>query len=51
MPVKHPDPDALKSLLDDAIEKIDLELLRQDVLPFIRDHQELELWSKDFFGK
>ncbi|MGI6357048.1 MAG: nucleotidyl transferase AbiEii/AbiGii toxin family protein [Lentisphaeria bacterium] len=41
--------DALKSLLDDAIEKIDLELLRQDVLPFIRDHQELELWSKDFF--
>ncbi|OQC16607.1 MAG: hypothetical protein BWX73_00754 [Lentisphaerae bacterium ADurb.Bin082] len=41
--------DALKSLLDDAIEAIDLELLRQDVLPFIRDHQELELWSKDFF--
>ncbi len=41
--------DALKILLDEAIEKIDLEMLQQDVLPFIRDSQELQLWSKDFF--
>ena len=41
--------DALKLLLQDAIETIDAEMLRQDVLPFIRDRQELQLWNKDFF--
>ena len=32
-----------------AIDTADISMLKADVRPFIRDQQELELWSKDFF--
>lgn len=39
----------LRKLLQVAIDNVDIILLKKDVLPFIRDPRELELWSKDFF--
>lgn len=39
----------LRQFLLSAIENTDPEMLKADVQPFIRDQQELDLWSKDFF--
>lgn len=39
----------LGQFLLSAIENTDPEMLKADVQPFIRDQQELDLWSKDFF--
>lgn len=39
----------LRKFLNDAIDETDIEMLKDDVRPFIRDQQELDLWSKDFF--
>ena len=39
----------LRELLLAAIDSADISMLKADVRPFIRDQQELELWSKDFF--
>ncbi len=39
----------LHSFLLETVEDSDIEMLKQDLRPFIRDQQELELWSKDFF--
>ncbi|MFH0914867.1 MAG: nucleotidyl transferase AbiEii/AbiGii toxin family protein [bacterium] len=41
--------DALKQLLDDAIEALDVERARRDVEPFVRDPAALRVWSKKFF--
>lgn len=37
------------NLLTTKIENTDFELAKKDVMPFIIDHRELELWSKTFF--
>jgi hypothetical protein len=39
----------LKEFLNAAIDGIDIDSLKADVLPFVRDPQSLDLWSKDFF--
>lgn len=39
----------LRQFLSTAIDGVDVDKLKDDVRPFIRDQQELELWSKDFF--
>ena len=39
----------LHNLLFTAVESADIDMLKADVLPFIKDPRELELWSKDFF--
>lgn len=39
----------LHSMLKQAVDRIDIDQLKADVRPFIRDPQELELWSPDFF--
>lgn len=39
----------LHGFLLETVEGSDIEMLKQDLRPFIRDQQELELWSKDFF--
>jgi predicted nucleotidyltransferase component of viral defense system len=39
----------LKEFLNAAIDGIDIDALKADVLPFVRDPQSLDLWSKDFF--
>ena len=32
-----------------AIERLDFETAKQDVLPFVADKSKLELWSAEFF--
>ena len=41
--------DSVKELLMRRFEVIDFRAAREDVLPFIKDSSELELWGKDFF--
>jgi len=42
-------PDALKRLLNDAIEALDVERARHEVESFVRDPAALRVWSKEFF--
>ncbi len=41
--------DKFQSLLQEAIEQVDINQIRNDVTPFVHDPRQLELWSKDFF--
>lgn len=36
-------------IMTERITQVDFQKAKADVLPFIKDHQELQLWSKDFF--
>lgn len=42
--------DKLQSLLQDAVNKLDVEKARKEVSPFVRDHRTLELWSRELFS-
>ena len=39
----------VKAMLREKFKSIEYEQAKQDVLPFIRDHTALALWSEDFF--
>ena len=39
----------LNDFLNAAIDSVDVEMLKADVWPFLKDRQELDLWSRDFF--
>jgi predicted nucleotidyltransferase component of viral defense system len=39
----------LHEFLNQAIDSLDVEAIKADVLPFVHDRMPLELWSKDFF--
>ena len=39
----------LLSLLKEKIHNLDVELAKKDILPFLRDPQKLNIWSKQFF--
>lgn len=41
--------DAVIKLLEQRITSLDIAKARADVLPFIRDSRELDLWSTEFF--
>lgn len=41
--------DTLKTILTERFDTIDYEQAKQDVLPFIKNADKLDLWSKDFF--
>lgn len=41
--------DNLKTILYERFEKINFEKAKLDVLPFIKDETELDLWNQDFF--
>lgn len=41
--------DDLRNFLRDAIESLDVSQARQDVRPFVRNPEVLDIWSKDFF--
>ena len=36
-------------MLDERIEHLDLDRAKNDVLPFVRDRQIVEAWTKDLF--
>jgi len=39
----------LLSMLEDKINHLNIDLAKQDILPFLRDPQKITLWSKPFF--
>ncbi len=41
--------DTLKEMLYQRFDCIDFQAAKNDVLPFIKDESELDLWSSDFF--
>jgi predicted nucleotidyltransferase component of viral defense system len=42
-------PESFKALLKEKIHKTNIELVKADVRPFIKNHQELDIWSVDYF--
>ena len=42
-------PAAVIAAFDARIDSIDFDNAREDVLPYIADPAELELWSREFF--
>lgn len=41
--------DLLKEILNDRFNEIDYKNAKEDVIPFIKDEEVLEIWSKEFF--
>lgn len=39
----------LDDLINDAIDRLDLDQARQDVAPFVKDQRALEIWAREFF--
>ena len=44
-----PEARALRGLLANAIDALDVQQARRDVEPFLRDPAALQVWSKEFF--
>jgi hypothetical protein len=42
-------PRGFIDLLDEAIDRLDVDQARRDVAPFVKDQQALAIWSRDFF--
>ena len=40
---------ALKSLLDEAIDRLDVERARRELLPFLKQSESVGVWSREFF--
>lgn len=41
--------ESLRHLLRERFENADIKQVKDDVLPFIEDHHELDIWSNDYF--
>jgi Mlc titration factor MtfA (ptsG expression regulator) len=41
--------DSFLKLMTEAIEQLDVEQAKADVLPFVREPSALDVWSQDFF--
>ena len=42
-------PEIFKKMLKERIEKTNIEAVKNDVRPFLRNPQELDIWSRDYF--
>lgn len=42
--------EALREFLQQAIDQLDVDQARNEVLPFVRDPAALEVWSREFFA-
>jgi predicted nucleotidyltransferase component of viral defense system len=42
-------PDIFKKMLKERIEKTNIEAVKNDVRPFLKNPQEMEIWSADYF--
>jgi hypothetical protein len=42
-------PDIFKNLLREKILKTDINLVKNDVRPFIKNPSEMDIWSTDYF--
>lgn len=36
-------------LLNNRLSEADIELLKQDIRPYLNDPKEMEIWSNDYF--
>lgn len=41
---------AFRTMLSETIDKVDIEQAKKEVLPFVRQPEALELWSREFFS-
>ncbi len=41
----------LTELLHERIDTIEVDQIRQEVAPFVKDRRSLEVWSRDFFHR
>lgn len=44
-------PEVLQALLRRAVDGLDIEKVRWEVAPFIRDQRALDMWSQEFFAE
>jgi predicted nucleotidyltransferase component of viral defense system len=42
-------PDVFREMIRSAVEKLDVEHARKEVLPFLLDPRSVDIWSADFF--
>lgn len=42
-------PELFKDKLKDHLSSADIKQVKEDVLPFVRNHKELDIWSNDYF--
>ena len=42
-------PSAFSDLVNDSIDRLDVDQARRDAAPFVKDQQMLSIWSHDFF--
>ena len=47
-PLTH---DKLRHLLQQAVDNLNVEQVRREVTPFVRDNRALDVWSQDFFSQ
>jgi len=40
-----------RDLLHERISQIDISLLKNDVIPFLKNRNEIEIWSQDYFSQ
>ena len=46
---KHLSKTKLMELIENAIDKVNIDHARTEVIPFVNDIRTLEIWSKEFF--
>jgi hypothetical protein len=44
------EPKSFRELVRRAVEDLDVERAREEVLPFVLDRRSVEIWSADFFA-
>ena len=42
-------PEQFQAALRERLGGTDIELVKKDVLPFVNDPHELDIWSNDYF--
>ena len=50
----HPDEfsfEIFRKMMKERIEKTDINIVRNDVRPFIKNEQEMDIWTQDYFLK
>lgn len=45
----NPSKDDFLQTLNERLSSTDMEMVRRDVLPFVKNRRELEIWSNDYF--
>jgi len=43
-------PEAFRDMLRQAVENLDIDNAREEVLPFVLDRRSVEIWSVDFLS-